>query len=843
MALTDDERLLVSVEARITDFEKNFLKASRTARTNWSDINAYTQRGARRLESTMAQATRGVSEKFRLMATSAAGALTAALGVNQLKRWADEWTAARSKIAAAGEELDNVAARQSQLTDLAIASRSSLGAVVDLYTGLSRSTKELGASQSQVLRVTELISKAFATSGVSSETASGAILQLNQAMASGALRGDELNSVLEGAPPIARLIAKEFGVSLGQLKALGEQGKLTADRVFSAILKGGAQIEAEFAKTTPTVAQALSILQTSLARYVGELDQATGASAAISGALVTMAENANVTGPALAAVAAGLAAAFAGGPIIGGITAATVAVAAFGSQIRPIAGELASLGDYAASAWNMIKDGADAVATDLQARFIEAASLISAALGDLDFGKFLAAIKSVANATIGAFVASAKAIQTTWRALGVSIANSIVAAMNAVIAAAERAANAVASVASAASGGFFQPGRIDLGRLRNDFGDAGEIAGKGFGEALAATQRDYIGAATKPMADALAKLRDDANKRAAARAGAPVTLNDGSLSSPLKRSPAAATGAGKGKKSDAEKSADEWAKDIAEIERKTRALDLEREAIGKETIEIERAKIAFDLLEEAKKANIAVTPELSAKVDALAGAYARSKVALDEAQKRQEEWKSTVAEFGADLRGAFESAIVGGERLSKVLDGLLKRLSSRLFEKGFDALFSAVTGGAGGGGGLLFGLLPKFAGGGMISGPGSGTSDSILAAVSDGEFIVNAGATKKYGALLEALNSGRLPRFAAGGVIGSAPAISSPSFSAPAMGAGPINITLAPTLNASGGTPEQNRDLSNQFSAQMEQLARGVVASEIQKQMRPGGTLANRFGR
>ncbi len=59
--------------------------------------------------------------------------------------------------------------------------------------------------------------------------------------------------MLEGAPPLARLIAKEFGVGVGQLKQLGEEGKLTADRVFSAILKGASSVEAEFAKTTPTI--------------------------------------------------------------------------------------------------------------------------------------------------------------------------------------------------------------------------------------------------------------------------------------------------------------------------------------------------------------------------------------------------------------------------------------------------------------------------------------------------------------------------------------------------------------------------------------------------------------
>jgi tape measure domain-containing protein len=835
------EQLVVSLEARIRDFERNFQKASRSANDNWRTIERRGEQGAKRLESTFDKATKGVSEKFRLMATSAAGALTAALGVAQLKRYADEWTAARSKIAAAGEEIDNVAARQSQLTDLAIRSRADLGATVDLFTSLKRATESLGASQAQILQVTETINKAFAVSGASSSTTAGAILQLGQAFASGALRGDELNSVLEGAPPLARLIAKEMGVSVGQLKKLGEEGKLTADRVFQALLNGSKTVQEEFAKTTPTIGQALSILQTSLARYIGELDQATGASAAISGALVTMAEHASITGPALAAIAAGLAAAFAGGPVVGGITAATVAVAAFGSQIRPIAGELASLGDYADSAWNMIKDGASAVTIDLQTRFIEAAQLISAALGDLDFGKFLAAVKSVANATIGAFVASATAIKTTWQALGVAIANNIVAAMNAVIAAAEKAANAVASVASAASGGFFQPGKIELGRIKADFGDAGEIAGKGFGEALAAANQDYVGEATKPISDALAKLHDDANKRAAARAGSPVTLNDGSLASPLKRSLATASGSGKSK---ADKEND-FQKEVANLERQARGYDSEREALDKLTIEQDRAKASLELFEAAKRAGLTVDDALRAKIDATADAYARSKSALDTARQSQEEFKSALAGFGDDLRQGLADAVLEGKRLDEVLQSLLKRLANKALGSAFDGIFAGATKGLTGTGGGLLGGIGKvlgFADGGYVSGPGGPTSDSIPAMLSDGEYVVNGAATAKFLPLLHALNSGKIGRFASGGIVGSAPAISSPSFSTPGMG-GPVNVSTTVNMNAPGGDPSQNADLAAQTSRAVEREIRGLVASEIFKQSRNGGTLANRFSR
>jgi tape measure domain-containing protein len=821
------EQLVVSLEARVNQFEKAFQRASRAANDNWRSIEKRGEQGAKKLESTFAQATRGVSDKFRLMATSAAGALTAALGVNQLKRYADEWTAARSKIAATGEELSNVAARQNELTNLAIASRSSLGAVVDLYTGLARSTKELGSSQAQVLRVTELISKAFATSGASSETASGAILQLNQAMSSGALRGDELNSVLEGAPPIARLIAKEFGVSVGQLKSLGEQGKLTADRVFQAILKGGAQIESEFAKTTPTISQAFNILNTAMTRYIGEADQATGASAAISGALASMAGNINVVAPLAFSLAAGLAAAFAGGPIVGGIVAATTALVAFGSQVQPISGELANLGDYAAVAWGMIREGATDASSWLQARFAEAAALISSAMsGDAVNGlrDLLDAVKIIGNSVIGVFVATTQTIKTAWTSLGGAIAEAMIDSMNAVIAAAEAAANKVAQITSRVTFGAFNPAAVDLGRIENTYKGAGDAAAKGFNSAFDALGKDYIGSLGASLDD----IRKKANERAATRNTPGAAPSGGSLSAPLKSTPAT----GKGGKSKADKP-DDFAKEVADLEKRARAYDSEREALGKIAVEQDRAKASLELFEAAKKAGLVIDDALRAKIDSTADAYARSKDALDKAKESQEAWQSAVAEFGSDLKSAFSDAILEGKRLDEVLQGLVKKLASRALDKGFDLLFAGATKGLSGGLGSILG----FAEGGMIQGPGGPRSDSILAAVSDGEFVVNADATKKYGALLAAINSGHVPKFAAGGIVGSAPTISSPKFSgAPGMGA-PVNVTSNVTLNATGGSDEQNAALSRQVGKAMESQLRGLIVDEMRRQGRPGNIL------
>jgi tape measure domain-containing protein len=154
----------------------------------------------------------------------------------------------------------------------------------------------------------------------------------------------------------------------------------------------------------------------------------------------------------------------------------------------------------------------------------------------------------------------------------------------------------------------------------------------------------------------------------------------------------------------------------------------------------------------------------------------------------------------------------------------------------FRGLFSSIVSLFSGGGGFNFGSILSFFGGffadgGLIRGPGTGTSDSILAAVSDGEFIVNAKATKQNLGLLHALNSGQMPAFATGGLVNEGASISAPS-----------------TINTSAirsGMPEQNSggqtvinltvtgDISRQTKSEiykmMPKIAQGVTAHNREK--------------
>jgi tape measure domain-containing protein len=95
------------------------------------------------------------------------------------------------------------------------------------YSSISRATQDLGVSSEQTLRLTETLAKAITISGVSAQSANAAMIQLSQGLSSGTLRGEELNSIMEQTPRVARALAQGLGVGIGALREMGKEGKLT----------------------------------------------------------------------------------------------------------------------------------------------------------------------------------------------------------------------------------------------------------------------------------------------------------------------------------------------------------------------------------------------------------------------------------------------------------------------------------------------------------------------------------------------------------------------------------------------------------------------------------------
>ena len=212
----------------------------------------------------------------------AIAAIGVGAAIKSTQELADAWTNAANKLAAAGVPMEQLNSTQQRLADLARETRSEFTSTADLYAKLTRATQELGASENQVARTVETVNKAFKAGGASTQEQISSILQLSQALGSGLLQGDELRSIRENAPLLARAIAKEFDTTVAGLKKLGADGELTADRVFKAILQGSQAIDEQFAKTRSTVGQAFTALQTEAGRFLNQLDRTVGATAGIS---------------------------------------------------------------------------------------------------------------------------------------------------------------------------------------------------------------------------------------------------------------------------------------------------------------------------------------------------------------------------------------------------------------------------------------------------------------------------------------------------------------------------------------------------------------------------------
>lgn len=219
-----------------------------------------------------------------------------------LTRYADQWNTLQGRLKLATQTQDEFNTASEQTFAIAQRTRTGLEATVSLYGKLQGAVRALGGEQRDALDLTEAINQSFTISGTEAGAASGAILQLGQALASGVLRGDEFNSVMEASPRLMQAIADGMGVPIGALRKMAEEGKLTAEAVVRALLSQKDKLAAEYAKMPQTVSGAFQQLQNAIMRYVGEADQATGASGKLAAAIIAISENLDLLAKAIGAV-------------------------------------------------------------------------------------------------------------------------------------------------------------------------------------------------------------------------------------------------------------------------------------------------------------------------------------------------------------------------------------------------------------------------------------------------------------------------------------------------------------------------------------------------------------
>lgn len=190
-------------------------------------------------------------------------------------------------VVKSGKETKRV---EEEIYAMAGRSRQSYAESANLFTSVARNASELGKSTDDILKFTEDVSNAMLLGGGSAASQQAALIQLGQALGSGTLRGDELNSIMEQAPKLAETIAKGMGTTIGSLRKLGSEGKLTAKDVFEAVRKQSDSLKKDLGNMPWTVAQATNRIRDSVAQLFFAIENKFGFGDKVARVIATIAD-------------------------------------------------------------------------------------------------------------------------------------------------------------------------------------------------------------------------------------------------------------------------------------------------------------------------------------------------------------------------------------------------------------------------------------------------------------------------------------------------------------------------------------------------------------------------
>lgn len=274
---TDEERLLVRIEANQRQFERAL-----------AQITSGADRAAGRVERRFRSMERSLSGIGAGIGRSLLAPLAAFASAREIGQAADAFTRIQNQLRIAGLEGEEMARVFEHLFDSAQKNAAPVESLVELYGRASLVQKELNVSSEELLRFTDGVAAALRVSGKSAQESSGALLQLAQALGSGTVRAEEFNSILEGALPIAQAAARgleEAGGSVAKLRQLVIDGKVSSEAFFRAFEAGQGQLEALAETTQITLAGALTRLNNSFISVVGGMNETTGTTRVLVGAM------------------------------------------------------------------------------------------------------------------------------------------------------------------------------------------------------------------------------------------------------------------------------------------------------------------------------------------------------------------------------------------------------------------------------------------------------------------------------------------------------------------------------------------------------------------------------
>lgn len=479
----------------------------------------------------------GKSAKGTLLTLSrlqaALGLLGGGLAIRQLANYSNAYVELQNRIRVVTNTTGELNVITEELFKISQRTRSSVEGNAALFQRLSLATKALGTSQSEVLDFTEKLNKAIIVSGATAREAEAGLIQFSQGIASGTLRGDELRSVLEQLPAVADILGKELGVTRGELRELGFQGKITTDVILSAFRNAGDELEENFAKTVATLPQAFTILRNEIIQTFGTLGESTGITNLVTKAVLALADNFETL--ARAAISAGtaisiifakqaLGAAITGlrlfsvalltnplGVFVVALGAAASFLVGFGDKITVAKDSIVTFADLGIALFFNVRDAISSFVDTASAAFDKLGFSISDTIASIDFKDVVLFVASAIDGVISLFQALRQSIEEDWQLLPAVIINTLVDALNTLAQKFRAGLNKLGAIINDFTGrDIFTP--KEFTNLITPFEDAGKIAGDNFNNNLEAALQRNTGAR-----DTVLKSFEDASQRAVDR--------------------------------------------------------------------------------------------------------------------------------------------------------------------------------------------------------------------------------------------------------------------------------------------------------------------------------------
>ncbi|MDC4781817.1 tape measure protein [Acinetobacter baumannii] len=229
----------------------------------------------------------GLSVATRALAGYMAGLVTVGAAISKM----DAYTGLQNRLKLVTNNQAELNKATEDTFQIAQRTYSTWDSVLQVYQRFSDNAKTLNLTMDDTARLTETVSKAVAISGATAEAADASLVQFGQALASGTLRGEELNSVMEQTPALAKAIAQGMGITVGELRSVAAEGKITSQEIVKALRNVESDVDALFGKTDITIGQSLTLLNNEITKFVGEASQGSGAAQALSGSIKVLAEN------------------------------------------------------------------------------------------------------------------------------------------------------------------------------------------------------------------------------------------------------------------------------------------------------------------------------------------------------------------------------------------------------------------------------------------------------------------------------------------------------------------------------------------------------------------------